>query len=158
MKLKKLAALMLAGAMVLGLTACGGSGSDSSSNSSDSSSSSSSSSEEASDSNDAAAETPTEGVTNLVLWTWNDDALTFAKKFNETHDNIQVEAINVAASGEYETKVQTALLGGETEPDIIGAEPGWITMFMEAGFFANLDDFGAKDYEGVQVDYVWQEG
>ena len=159
MKLKKLAALMLAGAMVLGLTACGGSGSDSSSNSSDSSSSSSSSSSEAaSDSNDAAAEITTEGVTNLVLWTWNDDALTFAKKFNETHDNIQVEAINVAASGEYETKVQTALLGGETEPDIIGAEPGWITMFMEAGFFANLDDFGAQDYAGAQVDYVWQEG
>lgn len=152
MKMKKVTALLLAGLMTLSMTACGNS-SDSGSNNAQSSGSSSS---------DAGTESTgteaTEGVTNLVLWTWNDDALTFAKKFNETHDNIQVEAINVAASGEYETKVQTALLGGEKEPDIIGAEPGWISMFMEAGFFANLDDFGAKDYEGVQVDYVWQEG
>ena len=163
MKMKKVTALLLAGLMTLSMTACGNSG-DSGNNaqSSDSSSSdagteSTGTEAEGTDAESAGTETA-DGVTNLVLWTWNDDALTFAKKFNETHDNIQVEAINVAASGEYETKVQTALLGGETEPDLIGAEPGWITMFMEAGFFANLDDFGAKDYEGVQVDYVWQEG
>ena len=159
MKMKKVTALLLAGLMTLSMTACGNSG-DSSSNDAQSSDSSSSDAETESTGTeaDSTGTETAEGVTNLVLWTWNDDALTFAKKFNETHDNIQVEAINVAASGEYETKVQTALLGGETEPDLIGAEPGWITMFMEAGFFANLDDFGAKDYEGVQVDYVWQEG
>ena len=156
MKMKKVTALLMAGLMTLSMTACGNSG-DSGNNAQSSGSSSSDAGTESTGTETTGTETA-EGVTNLVLWTWNDDALTFAKKFNETHDNIQVEAINVAASGEYETKVQTALLGGEKEPDIIGAEPGWITMFMEAGFFANLDDFGAKDYEGVQVDYVWQEG
>ena len=163
MKMKKVTALLLAGLMALSMTACGNS-SDSGNNAQSSDSSSSDAETESTGTEAEGTETEStgtetaEGVTNLVLWTWNDDALTFAKKFNETHDDIQVEAINVAASGEYETKVQTALLGGETEPDLIGAEPGWITMFMEAGFFANLVDFGAKDYEGVQVDYVWQEG
>lgn len=154
MKLKKFMALMLAGVMTLSLAACGddaGSGNSTTGGSSNDGGS-------ASGGTDGGGAETQDGVTNLVLWTWNDDAITFANKFNETHDNIHVEAINVAASGEYETKVQTTLLGGETEPDIIGAEPGWINMFMEAGFFANLDDFGAKDYEGVLVDYVWKEG
>ena len=158
MKMKKVTALLLAGLMTLSMTACGNSGDSGNNAQSSDSSSSDAGTESTGTAADSTGTETAEGVTNLVLWTWNDDALTFAKKFNETHDNIQVEAINVAASGEYETKVQTALLGGETEPDLIGAEPGWITMFMEAGFFANLDDFGAKDYEGVQVDYVWQEG
>ena len=162
MKMKKVTALLLAGLMTFSLTACVNSGDSGSNDAQSSGSSSSDAGTESTGTESTGTEADStgtaEGVTNLVLWTWNDDALTFAKKFNETHDNIQVEAINVAASGEYETKVQTAILGGEKEPDIIGAEPGWITMFMEAGFFANLDDFGAKDYEGVQVDYVWQEG
>lgn len=154
MKMKKVTALVLAGLMSFSLAACGNS--DSANNDAQPAASDTDTKTESAG-EAAEAETP-EGVTNLVLWTWNDDAITFAKKFNETHTDIQVEAINVAASGEYETKVQTALLGGEKEPDIIGAEPGWINMFMEAGFFANLDDFGAKDYDGVLVDYVWKEG
>lgn len=154
MKMKKVTALVLAGLMSFSLAACGNS--DSANNDAQPAASDTDTKTESAG-EAAEAETP-EGVTNLVLWTWNDDAITFANKFNETHTDIQVEAINVAASGEYETKVQTALLGGEKEPDIIGAEPGWINMFMEAGFFANLDDFGAKDYDGVLVDYVWKEG
>lgn len=152
MKMKKVTALVLAGLMSFSLAACGDSNS-----ANDSAQPAASDSDTKTESADTDTETA-EGVTNLVLWTWNDDALTFAKKFNETHTDIQVEAINVAASGEYETKVQTALLGGEKVPDIIGAEPGWINMFMDAGFFANLDDLGAKDYEGVLIDYVWKEG
>ena len=30
--------------------------------------------------------------------------------------------------------------------------------FYDAGFFANLDDFGAQDYKDKIVDYVWQVG
>lgn len=154
MKMKKVTALVLAGLMSFSMAACGNS--DSANN--DAQPAASDTDAKTEDAGEAAEAETAEGVTNLVLWTWNDDAITFANKFNETHTDIQVEAINVAASGEYETKVQTALLGGEKEPDIIGAEPGWINMFMEAGFFANLDDFGAKDYDGVLVDYVWKEG
>jgi len=158
MKMKKVTALVLAGLMTVSMAACGSESSTSDTAASGSTDSAASTATDTAATDDAASADTTEGVTNLVLWTWNNDALKFAEKFNETHSNIQVEAINVASSGEYETKVQTALLGGEKEPDIIGAEPGWINMFMDAGFFADLDALGAKDYDGVHVDYVWQEG
>lgn len=156
MKLKKITALLLAGLMTVSLAACGGDDAGNTTGGGNTDTGSNTGNTDTGNT-DTGSDTA-DGVTTLVLWTWNNDALTFAKKFNETHDNIQVEAINVAASGEYETKVQTALLGGEKEPDLIGAEPGWINMFMEAGFFADLDALGAKDYEGVLVDYVWKEG
>ena len=146
MKIKKLVSLMLAATMVFTMAACG--------NKTESAAPAESTSKTETE---APAET-SEGVTNLVLWTWNDDALSFAKWFNAEHTDIQVEAINVASSGEYETKVQTALLGGETEPDIIGGELGWLTSFMEAGFFADLDQFGAQDLASHVVDYVWEAG
>ena len=143
--MKKAIALLLAGAMALSLAACG---------SSESSVSSTSNTKTSANTN---TETSDE-VTNLVLWTWNDDALKFAEWFNETHTDIQVEAINVASSGEYETKVQAALQAGETEPDIIGCEMGWFDLFNDAGYFADLNELGAQDYAGLQFDYVWELG
>ena len=156
MKMKKVMALVLAGLMSFSMIACGKDSSNGNTNTQDSTTkttgSDSTSDEKTADS------TTDDGVTNLVLWTWNDDAIYFADWFNESHSDIQVEAINVASSGEYETKVQTALVGGEKEPDIIGAELGWIDNFMDAGFFANLDDFGAQDIASHVVDYVWEAG
>ncbi len=38
----------------------------------------------------------------------------------------------------YPTKVQTALLGGESEPDIIVGEPKMLEDFYDAGFFEDL--------------------
>lgn len=147
MKLKKLVSLALVGSMALSLVACGSSDNAGSTNSG--------SKTETKTENTASASGE---VTNLVLWTWNNDALKFAQWFNETHTDIQVEAINVASSGEYETKVQTALLAGEKEPDIIGCEMGWFDLFVDAGFFADLNQFGAQDYADLQFDYVWELG
>lgn len=58
----------------------------------------------------------------------------------------------------YPTKVQTALLGGESEPDIIVGEPKMLEDFYEAGFFEDLNQFGAQDYADQIVDYVWEVG
>ena len=146
MKIKKLVSLMLAATMVFTMAACGNK------------TESAAPAESTSKTETEAPAEASEGVTNLVLWSWNDDAIHFAEWFNASHTDIQVEAINVASSGEYETKVQTALLGGETEPDIIGGELGWLTNFMEAGFFADLDQFGAQDIASHVVDYVWEAG
>lgn len=146
MKLKKLVSLALASAMVLSLAACGSSDAPASSTTS------------TGDKTETVTNNASGEVTNLVLWTWNNDALKFAEWFNESHTDIQVEAINVASSGEYETKVQTALLAGETEPDIIGCEMGWFDLFTDAGFFADLNQFGAQDYADLQFDYVWELG
>lgn len=157
MKFKKLTALLLAGIMTLSLAACGSGGEGSSTTSTDNSSSQ----EQASDS--AAGEETAEGETagdlsgKLVIWTLAADLEQFADKFAETYPGVETEVV-VIAPGDYPTKVETALLGGDDSVDIIVGEPKMLKSMYEAQFFANLDDFGAKDYEGQIVDYVWQVG
>ena len=80
----------------------------------------------------------------------------FGERFQE-QTGVTVETV-VIEPGAYPTKVQTAFQGGETEPDIIVGEPQMLEDFYDMGLFASLDDFGAKDYEGQIVDYVWEVG
>lgn len=129
MKFKKLISLLLAGVMTLSMAACGGS------------------------QNKVAG---TELGDKLVVWTLATDLEQFAAKYQE-ETGVEMEVL-VIQPADYPTKVQQAILGGETEPDIIVGEPQMLESFNEMGLFANLDDFGAKDYEGKIVDYVWQVG
>ncbi len=92
----------------------------------------------------------------LVVWTLATDLEQFAAKYQE-ETGVEMEVL-VIQPADYPTKVQQAILGGETEPDIIVGEPQMLESFNDMGLFANLDDFGAKDYEGKIVDYVWQVG
>lgn len=92
----------------------------------------------------------------LVVWTLADDLNKFAAKYQE-ETGVNVEVITIEQAN-YPTKVQTALLAGEKEPDIIVGEPQMLEDFYDAGFFADLDEFGAQDYAGQVVDYVWQLG
>ncbi len=66
--------------------------------------------------------------------------------------------VGVYAPEDYHTKVQTAIMGGESEPDIIVGEPQMLGDMYDNGFFANLDDLGAQEYDGQIVDYIWQVG
>lgn len=154
MKLKKLTALLLAGLMTLSMVACGGKAEDTNTTADNSTADAPADDAATTDnaSDDAAA---LEG--ELVVWTLANDLIQFSDKFMEANPGVAVETI-VIAPADYPTKLQTALLGGETEPDIIVGEPQMLGNWYEAGFFANLDDFGAKDYEGQIVDYVWKVG
>ena len=155
MKLKKWLSIMLVGAMTLSMTACGGGESkDSSAGAAESSSDTA-----AADSTDAAqesTETSDASGEKLVIWTLSNDLKDFADRYTEqtgvATDVVVIEPAN------YPTKVQTALVGGEKEPDVIVAEPQMLQDFYDNGFFASLDDYGAKDYEGQIVDYVWKMG
>lgn len=129
MKFKKLISLLLAGVMTLSLAACGG------------------------DQNKVAG---TELGDKLVVWTLAADLEQFAAKYQE-ETGVEMEVL-VIQPADYPTKVQQAILGGETEPDIIVGEPQMLESFNDMGLFADLDEFGAKDYEGKIVDYVWQVG
>ena len=135
MRRKKLLSLLLAGTMALGLAACG------------------SSNETAG--NGSAAEGNGQAE-KLVIWTLAKDLQQFADRYTEK-TGVETEVV-VIEPADYPTKVQTALMGGETEPDIIVGEPQMLDDMYDAGFFANLDEFGAKDYEGKIVDYVWEVG
>lgn len=144
---KKIVSLLLAGALATSLLACGGS-----SESTESAGSSDSKTTEAADSTEAAK---ADGE-KLVVWTLAVDLEDFAAKYTE-ETGTPVE-VTVIAPEEYPTKVQTALLAGEVEPDIIVAEPQMLDDMYDLGFFADLDALGAKDYEGQIVDYVWEKG
>ena len=137
MKLKKLMAIALSGAMVLSMAACG------------------SSSEGGSASNGESA-SAANGDESLVVWTLASDLKDFGARYQEK-TGVNVETV-VIEPADYPTKVQTALMGGETEPDIIVGEPQMLEDFYDNGFFADLDEMGAKDYEGQIVDYVWKVG
>ncbi|MCM1283017.1 MAG: extracellular solute-binding protein [Muribaculaceae bacterium] len=157
MKWKKVVSALLVGTMAFSLAACGG-GDDSSSNNNggDSSQAGGTATDDNAGGDDSnAGSTDAEG--KLVIWTFTNDLVDIAAKFTE-ETGIEAEAIVVSEAGDYPTKIQTALLAGETEPDIICGEPQMLEDFYDAGFFANLDDFGAKDYEGQVVDYVWKVG
>ena len=155
MKLKKLTALLLAGVMTLSLAACGSSDGGSSDSSSSSGTGSTNATESTAGSGSDAASGELSG--KLVVWTLADDLMTFGEHFEEAYPGVEVETV-VIAPADYPTKVETALLGGDSSVDIIVGEPKMLDSMYEAGFFANLDDLGAKDYEGQIVDYVWQVG
>lgn len=131
MRLKKVLALALAGVMAAGLVGCSGGASSSSSSKKDSD--------------------------KLVVWTLAKDLETMAEHYMEENEGKEVEVV-VIEPADYPTKVGTALDAGETQPDVIVGEPQMLEAFYEAGYFADLDELGAKEYEGKIVDYVWKVG
>ncbi|WP_026511348.1 extracellular solute-binding protein [Butyrivibrio sp. LC3010] len=154
MKMKKLLSLTLVGVMAASMIGCGSSGASTSETktSDQTTSGSESSSEEKAE----GSETVASNGEKLVVWTLASDLQQFADKYTEETGN-EVETV-VIEPADYPTKVQTALMGGETEPDIIVGEPQMLQDFYDNGFFADLDELGAKDYEGQIVDYVWKVG
>ncbi len=154
MKAKKIVALLMASLMTLSLAACGNNAGDASVSTNTGGSSSSS---DTSTSNEVSEDVFADG--KLVVWTLASDLEQFSAYFMEKHPGVEVETV-VIAPADYPTKVQSALLGGETEPDIIVGEPQMLEDMYEAGFFEDLNQspYNAQDYADKVVDYVWEVG
>ena len=163
MKLRKVMALPLAGTMALAAVGCGSDASttnDAPAASTATETKTETKTETATETAQAQ-ETSLEDVKNLndgklVIWTLANDLIDFGERFQEK-TGVEVETV-VIEPANYPTKVQTALLGGESEPDIIVGEPKMLEDFYDAGFFEDLDAFGAQDYADEIVDYVWEVG
>ena len=99
------------------------------------------------------------GDQKLVVWTLAKDLETFGDKYMESHPDVDIDTV-VIEPADYVTKVQTALNGGQKEPDIIVGEPQMLEDFYEAGYFEDLNQapYNAQDYADQIVDYVWQAG
>ena len=151
MNWKKVVSVLLVSGMVLSCAACGSDDAGSSSTSTNDNNAASGT--EAGGSDEGS---PSASGEKLVVWTLANDLIDFGERFQKK-TKTEVETV-VIEPADYPTKVQTALLGGETEPDIIVGEPQMLEDFYDAGFFANLDDFGAQDYADQIVDYVWEVG
>lgn len=92
----------------------------------------------------------------LVVWTLAEDLRSMGARY-QALTGVEIETV-VIAPEDYPTKVQTALVGGESEPDIIVGEPQMLGDMFSYGAFADLDALGAQDYAGQIVDYVWDVG
>lgn len=154
MNWKKVVSVMLVSAMALSMGACGGSSSTSSS---------ADGADKTEADNTVAADDSTEAASTnsgekLVVWTLSNDLIDFGERFKE-QTGVEVETV-VIEPANYPTKVQTALNGGETEPDIIVGEPKMLQDFYDAGYFENLNEapYNAQDYADQIVDYVWKVG
>ena len=140
MNWKKVVSVLLVSAMTLSMAACGDTA-----RTSDSAAGTESKAEASSDD-------------KLVVWTLSNDLIDFGDKFQEA-TGVEVDTV-VIEPADYPTKVQTALLAGEKEPDIIVGEPKMLDDFFDAGFFEDLNQapYNAQDYADQIVDYVWQVG
>lgn len=152
MNWKKAVSALLVSAMTISMAACGNSGSSTSSNADGAGNEA--------DGNEAVGTESAEGDAStgekLVVWTLSNDLIDFGKRYQE-QTGVKVDTV-VIEPANYPTKVQTALLAGEKEPDIIVGEPKMLDDFYDAGFFEDLDQFGAQDYADQIVDYVWDVG
>lgn len=154
MKLKKLISVIMVGTMVLSMTACGNEAAKA-----DSSSAATKTESSASGTGEAAAGENAAGDEKLVIWTLAKDLEQFADKYKEANPNVTIETV-VIEPANYVTKVQTALNGGQKEPDIIVGEPQMLEDFYDAGYFEDLNQapYNAQDYADQIVDYVWEVG
>lgn len=159
MKLKKLISAMLVGTMVLTMTACGSGETKTDGNSTETKTESSATSEATNVDEAAGTDEAPAGDGKLVVWTLAKDLETFAEKYMESNPNVAIETV-VIEPANYVTKVQTALNGGQKEPDIIVGEPQMLEDFYDAGYFEDLNQapYNAQDYADQIVDYVWEVG
>lgn len=164
MKLKKVLSVVLTTAMVFSLTACGGSDGASSGGSTSGDSGAAESGTDAGTASDAGAAQEADGGSaasgdKLVVWTLAKDLEQFADHYMEQNSGVAIETV-VIEPANYVTKVQTALNGGQKEPDIIVGEPQMLEDFYEAGYFEDLNQapYNAQDYADQIVDYVWDVG
>ena len=88
-----------------------------------------------------------------------DDLKQFAERYCEKNPDVQIETVTIAPA-DYPTKIQTAMRGKQTTPDIIVGEPQMLEDMYEAGYFEDLDQepYNAQDYADKIVDYVWDVG
>ncbi|MCI5919558.1 MAG: ABC transporter substrate-binding protein [Roseburia sp.] len=142
MNWKKVVSVLMVGAMLAGCAACGSSGSG----------------ESAGNGSTETGSKDSKGDNKLVVWTLSNDLIDFGERYKE-QTGVDVETV-VIEPANYPTKVQTALIAGESEPDIIVGEPKMLEDFYDAGFFEDLNQapYNAQDYADQIVDYVWQVG
>ena len=134
MKAKKLASMLLVGAMVLSTAACGN--------------------DKAADSGtepakgEAAADSGEKIEIRFTEWDGGDTLAVYeaiAEEFNNSQDKIHVTVMNIP--DEYDTKI-TSMVAGNDTPEICVMNADTIMYkFAEEGIVANLNDFIANDPE-----------
>lgn len=161
MKLRKMLSVVLASAMVLSCAACGNTNTEGNTTDTSTKGTETKAEDSAPKAEDGASEAESEIAREgkLVVWTLAKDLEQFSSKYMEKYPGVSIET-TVIEPANYVTKVQTALNGGQKEPDIIVGEPQMLEDFYDAGYFEDLNQepYNAQSYADKIVDYVWEVG
>lgn len=144
MNRRGLAALLLAGGLVIALTGCGGGGAGSS----------------------AGGGSAPENCQNEILkpdapvvtyWSWLAEAADVVDHFNETHDDVQVCWTNAGAGADEYAKLSTALEAGSGAPDVVQIEYDWLNSYVAQGALVDLTKHGADNYKERFLPGAWND-
>ncbi|WP_122643631.1 ABC transporter substrate-binding protein [Luxibacter massiliensis] len=130
MKLKRLASVLLALTMVVGMTACGGGG-DTADGSGD----------------DAASTEDSDGKTTLTMWSWSPITRTCDKMlaaFEEENPDIDIEFTYYNYDPEYLSALSAAA-ASDSLPDIIGLQPGSLTA-QYADYLVDYTSYAEEEW------------
>lgn len=155
MKMKKLLAALLTGAMALSMAGCGGGGSTGGSSAdAGSGSSAADAAEDTGNEADTSADTGSGGTDGDVVeirfteWDGGDTLAVYeevAEKFNSTHPGIHVTVMNIP--DEYDTKITTMIAGNDTPEVCCMNSDTLLFPLAEEGIVANLQEYIDKDPE-----------
>ncbi|MEV4560798.1 sugar ABC transporter substrate-binding protein [Kitasatospora sp. NPDC049285] len=134
---RRLAALVPAAALLLGLTAC------------------SSGASPAAAPGDAAAALDT--PTTLTFWTWAPNLDKTVALFEQKYPKIKVEIVNAGQSATEYTKLQTAIKAGSGGPDVAQIEYFALPEFALSKRLVNLKQYGAADLESKFTASAWSQ-
>ncbi len=150
MKLKKLSAVLLAGALLISAAGCGGNSS---------SSSTAGGTNSTGESSAATGETGAKSDASLEIWVYgwekaSADKIAEDTKAYQEETGVKVTVTPIAADS-YNTKVQATLAGG-TNPDMAFVDAGVQSMQLAAkGKLLGLKEYGVEDYKDKFYDSVW---
>lgn len=132
MKLKRLASVLLAMTMVVGMTACGGGGSPSDSTDSK---------------KDDAKQGDSSGKTTLTMWSWSPITRTGEKMieaFEKENPDIDIEFTYYNYDPEYLSALSAAA-ASDSLPDIVGLQPGSLTA-QYADYLVDYSSYAADEW------------
>jgi len=157
--MKKLIALLLAMTLVFALVGCGGDD-DKETNDGGTTTDTGSTDTGSTDGGTVDATPDAEDVDwsgqTLSLWTFTDEVVDAAAKFEEKY-GVTVE-VNIIPTEDYPDTIRPALESGVGAPDVYTAEAAFVEEFVNAGHMADLEALGAVGYEDDYIDYVYQIG
>lgn len=93
---------------------------------------------------------PTQELTgSFTWWSFFDQAPFLKEKFEAANPNIKIN-LELFGGNEYQTKLMTTIMSGQSVPDLMDLEEGYVYKFIESDTFANLSELGGdalvKDY------------
>lgn len=153
---KKLMAMLLSSAMLIGALSGCGNGAAEGNSTTPSSTQEASSEAAAQDSTvqDTAEASPADVTGEFTYWTYTDSANNLVNEFNKIYPNVTIN-LQVFGGDEYKTKILTALQSGKDVPDVFDLEENYMYDFVDSDLIADLSYIGieelTKDFYDFQI-------